>query len=258
MESWRPSCRRRPMQPSVRVLVALAMLSVGALVGPTSAFGAVSGGIPTEWDSDRRSLVRRIGQWESLGRGPEGTGGGGSGASPWHCIYTKLLLNDEGGIAPGGPTPGSWYSVTCTDRLTGASTTQTEWIPDQAVGALPAIDPLALALRAEKSLRLPSPVVHLNPSGVSVVNLPTWMWIDADLWHSYVVTATVGSVSVTAVATPVAAIRLSDRRWRDDHLQWSGGLCSTRPPPSPQPSSDCTHTYVISSGRAALARRQRR
>jgi hypothetical protein len=142
-----------------------------------------------------------------------GPGRGSSGASPWTCTYTSLLLNDVGGFAPGGPTPGGWYSVTCFDRVNGASTTQTEWIATQTAStpsasstptATPTIDPRVVALQAESSLLLPTPSPHSNPVGASIVNLPTWLWIDASIWHPFAVTATAGTVSATAVATPVS------------------------------------------------------
>ena len=52
------------------------------------------------------------------------------------------------------------------------------------------------------SLTLPSPVVDLNPSSFSVVNLSSWLWIDRQNWHSFSATATAGGVSATAVAMP--------------------------------------------------------
>jgi hypothetical protein len=156
-----------------------------------------------------------------------------------------LTLNDEGGFAPGGPTPGSWYSVTCTNQSTGASTTATEWIPDAAAAATPAIDPYSVARQAERSLRLPPPSVELNPSTVSVVNLPTWLWIDGGIWHPFSVTASVGSVSATAVATPISVT------W----AMGDGGVTNCNGPGTPydplQPpdeqSTRCDYTYLSSS-----------
>jgi hypothetical protein len=48
--------------------------------------------------------------------------------------------------------------------------------------------------------------LHFNPSARSVVNLPTWLWIDPSVWHSYSVTASVGTVSATAVAMPTEVV----------------------------------------------------
>ncbi len=72
--------------------------------------------------------------------------------------------------------------------------------PAQAVHLLST--PSALALQASDSLTLPSPVVNLNPSSFSVVNLSSWLWIDPQIWHSFRATATAGGVSATAVAVP--------------------------------------------------------
>jgi hypothetical protein len=178
--------------------------------------------------------------------GKGGTGTGGAPVrNPWTCTYLKLVLNDIGGFAPGGPTPGSWYSVTCNNSTTGASWTQTEWIADQAPTSAPPVDPHALALEALKSLRLPAPTAHFDPAVTSVVNLPTWLWIDNDIWHPQSVTATAGAVSATAVATPVS-------------VTWSmgdGGVVTCAGPGLPfvateaqgGPGSACTYTYSESS-----------
>jgi hypothetical protein len=156
-----------------------------------------------------------------------------------------LTLNDEAGFAPGGPTPGSWYSVTCTNQSTGASTTQTEWIPDETSAETPAIDPYSVARQAERSLRLPAPASQFDPSALSVVNFPTWLWIDAGIWHPFSETASVGTVSATAVATPTSVT------W----TMGDGGVTSCDGPgtpyvpeqPSDQQSTACDYTYLTSS-----------
>jgi hypothetical protein len=156
-----------------------------------------------------------------------------------------LTLNDEGGFAPGGPTPGSWYSVTCTNQSTGASTTETEWIPDAAAAETPAIDPYSVARQAERSLRLPPPSLQFNPSALSVVNLPTWLWIDGGIWHPFSVTASVGAVSATAVATPTSVT------W----AMGDGGVTICDGPGTPynpqlpanEQSTSCDYTYLASS-----------
>jgi len=153
-------------------------------------------------------------------------------------------LNDEGGFAAGGPTPGSWYSVTCINQVTGASTTATEWIPDQAAATAPAANPYVLALQAENSLRLPSPTTHFNPAGFSVVNLATWLWIGAGMWHPYAVTATVGTVSATAVATPESVTWVMG----DGGDETCGGPGTPFDPAGPaDQSTNCLHTYSTSS-----------
>ena len=222
----------------------LSMVTVGILLMSPTASAAVGGS-----DGPGGSVTVGASTAFSTGGSPGGSssgqGGGGQEANPWVCLSTPLTLNDGPGFAAGGPTPGGWYSVTCTDQQTGANTTETEWIPDQSASAAPAIDPHALALRAESTLRLPAPSLQFNPPGTSVVNLATWLWIDATTWHPYTVTATVGSVSATAVATPA---------W----VSWSMGDGSSvicQGPGTPfdparpmdQQSTPCTYTYAISS-----------
>ena len=233
-------------------------LSVGAVAAivwgtliPTVASGSITG-------SDGPGATVTVGASDgggSTGASPgPGAGGPGSGSNggtsgpgtnPWVCTYTELVLNDIGGFPPGGPTPGSWYTVTCANRITGANTTQTEWIADQSAAGPPAVDPRTLALQAENSLQLPAPTIHLDPSGASIVNLPTWLWIDASIWHPRSVSASAGSVSATAVATPVS-------------VSWSmgdgGGLICDGPgapflptqPVSGQ-STGCAYTFAHTS-----------
>jgi hypothetical protein len=240
------------MQLIPRVLMTLGILLfatlIGAMVAPQAARaglaigGAGSGTISVGVGDGGTSPG-------SPGGGTGGTGGSGVGGAPapnpWTCTYLKLELNDIGGFAPGGPTPGSWYSVTCINRTTGASWTQTEWIADQAPASAPPVDPHALALEALKSLRLPAPTGHFYPAGTAVVNLATWLWIDNDIWQSQSVTATAGAVSASVVATPVS-------------VTWSmgdGGAVTCAGPGLPpaaieaQGGSDpaCSYTYLESS-----------
>ncbi len=177
--------------------------------------------------------------------GPIGVDGSGSGFAHPVCTSVSLVLNDEGGIAPGGPTPGGWYSVTCVDPATGNSVTQTEWIANQVPAAATVPSAYSVALGAEQSIHLPVPTPHLDPAGPSVVNLPTWLWIDGSTWHPYVVTASVGSVSATAVATPQSVT------WSmgDGGIEVCQGPGTAYDPalPSAAQSTSCAYTYARSS-----------
>jgi hypothetical protein len=236
----------------VKGLVAAVPVASWALLIPTAAYGAIAGGnegpggTVTVGASDGGSSNGAFpgSTAGDQGNGPNG-GASGPGTNPWVCTYTQLVLNDIGGFAPGGPTPGSWYTVTCANRLTGANVTQTEWIPDQSAAGPPPVDPHTLALQAENSLQLPAPTTHLNPSGASIVNLPTWLWIDAAIWHPQSVSASAGPVSATAVATPVS-------------VSWSmgdgGGLTCDGPgtpflpaQPTSGQSTGCAYTYARTS-----------
>ena len=178
------------------------------------------------------------------GSGGPSTGGGTGGGSPWTCTYTDLALNNDGGFPPGGPLPGGWFSVTCVDITTGGQVTQTVWITNSAAAA-PPIDPRVLALQAENAITLPGPVVHLNPSGSSVVGLSTWLWVDSSVWHEYSVTATAGPVSATAVARPVGVTWSTG----DGQAVTCGGPGVVYDPlvPSAWQSTYCSHTYARTS-----------
>jgi hypothetical protein len=214
--------------------------------GATSGSGSDGGGTVTVGAGDGGSTVGVAGD-PNGGSGPTiSSGNAGPAGSPWTCRDQPLPLNDVG-FAPGGPAPGGWFSVTCTNSRTGSSTTSTEWIADQATTApaSPGVDPLVLALQAESSLSLPRPVMHFSPSGYSVVNLPTWLWIDASTWLAQTVSAAAGVVSVTAVATPTS-------------VSWSMGDGAVVTCPGPGTSYDtqepwrsqttsCAYTYATSS-----------
>ncbi len=231
---------RRIVTP-VFVVAFVVSTATGLCLTPGRAVAAASG------TDGGGTVTVGAGDGGSSGGGPGapgGNGGGtGSGVDPWQCAYELLVLNDEGGA--GGSTPGNWYSVTCVDSETGASTTQTEWIPDQPTPASPPVDPRSVALDAENSLRLPAPELYFNPAFAGVVNLPTWLWIDPGIWHAYSVSASVGSVSATAVATPVS-------------VQWTmgdGGVVVCEGPGVPfdpylassGQSTQCAYTYLRSS-----------
>lgn len=227
------------------LVVANAIVVVPATAHAAAAGSDGPGGSVTVGASDGGTSGGAPGAPGAPGTGNGGAGGGGGGQSPWLCTYTMLTLNDEAGFAPGGPTPGSWYSVTCTNQSTGANTTETEWIPDAAAAETPAIDPYSVARQAERSLRLPPPSLELNPSALSVVNLPTWLWIDGIIWHSFWVTATVGSVSATAVATPTSVT------WAmgDGDVTICDGPGTPYNPalPADEQSTSCDYTYLSSS-----------
>ncbi len=128
--------------------------------------------------------------------------GGASGPS---CIYVPVELAASAGfdLAPGGPTPGAWYFLKCGGP---AGIDEVDWVPTEASAATPAAviahTPTAAAEQAAASIRLPSPSIQINPVAFSLVNLPTWLAINPDIWRVDQATATAGGVTATAVATP--------------------------------------------------------
>jgi hypothetical protein len=143
--------------------------------------------------------------------------------------------------------------VTCIDVSTGASTTETEWIADEAApptatpaqAPVPAVDPYSVALQAENTIDLPRPTIHTDPAGSAVVNLATWLWIDRPEWHPYSVSATVGPVTATAVATPV---RVTWSMGEGDIVTCTGpGTPFDLDRPASSQATDCSFTYRVAS-----------
>ena len=232
--------------PLVAVPAAVLVLVLGPLCSPVPAgagtTGAGAGGGSVSVGAGSGSGTPGSGGGAGSGGSTGGTGGTGS---PWTCTSTYLALNNEGGFPPGGPLPGAWYSVTCVDTATSVQVTQTVWIANGTPVPSPTVDPRTLAIQAENSMVLPRPALGLDPSGTSVVNLATWLWIDPDIWHAESVTATAGPVAATAVARPV------DVRWTTG----DGGQTVCPGPgtayrvdlPASWQSTDCSHVYLRTS-----------
>ncbi|HVA05624.1 MAG TPA: hypothetical protein VNG12_02670 [Acidimicrobiales bacterium] len=143
----------------------------------------------------------------SGGSSTPGVGAGttvSTGSGP-ACTYTLLSTEGVPGLASGGPTSGSWYLISCPHGGLGFVGTQVFWVP--TVASVPptrpvVVAPSAVAAQAAASIALPVPSISTNPAPFSIVNLPTWLWIDSSIWHAYSATASVGAVTATAVATP--------------------------------------------------------
>ena len=167
------------------------------------------------------------------------------------CTSTMLTLNNMLGPPPGVTGPGSWYSISCSGPA-GTITQDPTWIssatpttPTTPAPATPPVDPRTLALQAESQLQLPDPTVSFNPANAAVVNLPTWLWVDPAIWHSYSVTATAGAVTATATATPVSVA------WTmgDGGSVGCGGPGSVYQPelPSSAQTTYCSYAYPVAS-----------
>jgi hypothetical protein len=242
--------RSTPMAVVATVLVLAASWCLLALI-PSDPAGADSAGAGSGGGSVSVGVSSGGGSGGSSGSSGSPGGGTGAAGSPWTCTYTYLLLNTQRGFPNGGPTPGAWYSVTCVDVAAGIQVTQTVWIVASQPVVAPPVDPRALALQAENSMTLPSPVLHLDPSISTVVGLATWLWIDPAVWHAYEVTATTGTVSATAVARPVAV------RWNTgdgNQVTCAGpGTAYRIDLPSAWQSTICSHGYLhTSAGQPSL------
>jgi hypothetical protein len=170
---------------------------------------------------------------------PDANTGADSSGSDFGCRYVPVDYS-----APSTPSsePGGWYMVLCSPDGKDPDSHGPVWV---AAGAKPpAVSPEQVAETARKQLRLPSPSIAASPSGMQLVQLPTWLWLSGG-WSESSATASVPGVSVTATARPTS-------------VTWTMGdgaivTCAGAGTPykagtDPKASSpDCGHVYRRSS-----------
>ncbi|MEJ3741731.1 hypothetical protein WEI85_00315 [Actinomycetes bacterium KLBMP 9797] len=159
------------------------------------------------------------------------------------CWYQPATGNDLAAAeALGGKAvpPDRWYIGSCGDPLTNF------WPAGLVTfrlygGQGPSLD--LLADQAVRRLRLPAPVIRVNPAppAPQVVFVPTWLWVDSSSWGERSATASAGGLSVTATAKPTK-------------VKWSTGdgatvTCNGPGTPwkkgtDPKKTSTCGHTYT--------------
>lgn len=108
--------------------------------------------------------------------------------------------------------------------------------------------PQLLADEAIKALRLPTPVIRVNPAppAEQFAYLPTWVWLGADSWGSRSATASVPGMSVTATATPVKLV-LSTHTIKGEPVSVTcrgPGTPWTAERDAAGPSPTCGHTFT--------------
>jgi len=161
------------------------------------------------------------------------------------CQLVAVSSSSSQALGAGGPTPGQWYLSSCSDSPIHGPRGGLVWVPNSTAPASVGVDPLSLAQQAADSITLPGPAIHANPSAYSVVNVPTWLWIDPSTWRPFVASATAGGVTATAVATP-SYVTWSMGDGGTVVCEGSGVAYDTTQPASEQ-HTDCSYTYRQSS-----------
>ncbi len=154
----------------------------------------------------------------------------------------------RGGSGHGGPAaPVGRDAVVCVPSSTGGPPECMANVPGQGgtgTPVPPAVVAAQLGAQATADLRLPSPVIVMNPPTTSdqLVRVPTWMWMSNGSWTPQAATASVPGFSVTATAVPqVARWRTGDGKTvtcRGPGTPWRAGTDPRRPSPT------CGHTYL--------------
>lgn len=157
------------------------------------------------------------------------------------CYYQLATGADlQAANATDGAAPPSqqWYVGSCDFPPYSG---QTRFRP---FGAAAAPDPRVLAAQAVAQLRLPAPVVRLNPAPPArqLVYVPMWLWLDASSWGTRSATASVPGLSVTATATADRLV-LSTGDGATVVCRGAGTAWTTGTDPGAA-SPTCGHTYV--------------
>ncbi len=167
------------------------------------------------------------------------------------CWYQPATGNDLAvAVALGGtPTPpAAWYVGSCGDPATNF------WPVTQfrIFGAGPG--PELLAQEAVKALRLPNPLIKVNPQPpvAQVLYVPTWLWVDASTWGSRSATASAGGLSVTATAKPTKVVWSASggpsTTCNGPGTPWTAGT----DPAKSSPTCGITYTAVPGGGTSTL------
>ena len=166
---------------------------------------------------------------------------GGDGC--WYQVMTADEVAHWGLVEPA--PPGRYYQGTCLDAGLNPIGTRFTVFTNQPGAAV-------LAEQAIKRLRLPSPVIKVNPlvtvdpaePPAQVVYVPTWLWVDPGSWGTRSATASAGGLSVTATAKPTQ-VEWSTGDGRTETCNGPGKAWT--PGTDPSKASTCGHTYTTPS-----------
>lgn len=168
------------------------------------------------------------------------------------CTYHRLSAKDADaadrlsgtwGAPEKGDGPGTWYQKICTDGT--GQTGSVLWVPDRARA-----NPRTVAQHALDRAPIPLPAPRLNPPAGQdqVVNVETWLWIDAEQWQPVSASASAGGLTVTATAAP---IRIELDMGNGDVVACAGpGTPYDTSRPASEQQTDCGYTYTQSSAAA--------
>lgn len=173
---------------------------------------------------------------------------GGDGC--WYQPATGTELAAAEALGGKAVPPEQWYVGACGDPLTNfwpANLVKLRLFAGQG----PGVD--VLADEAVKRLRLPAPIIRMNPvvkldpdgPPAQVVYVPMWLWVDSSSWGARSATASAGGLSVSATATPVRIVWLTgdggSETCNGPGTPWTSGMNPAKASPT------CGHTYTAPS-----------
>ena len=231
---------------SARLGFVAAALASGLLAGTLAAGPSLAdapgggGGVPGAGCTGQSCWVSMESQYITLSGDYSGTGTASVPVPPPPCWMSPLLSGPamyaayksgigktvgpngqsaNGDLGPYIPAiikhkndPGMWYSptmfATAAGFACGNKLPLLAWVPPGGAPPPPPIPPATLAAYAYDHLKVPSPVVVVNPGGQNYVTLPAYVWATAPgggpMPRRLTITATAagaGGASVTLTAT---------------------------------------------------------
>ncbi|MGH9090717.1 MAG: hypothetical protein ACRDZR_04935 [Acidimicrobiales bacterium] len=160
---------------------------------------------------------------------------------PYGCTYAAGGPSATASIGVGGPQPGQWIFPDCA----GPGVID-PMPPIWVTGAQPAagvvqVAPVAVGQQAVKQLAFGSPTIEMAPPSGSaqLVEVATWLWIDPGAWRTLTATASAGTVTATAIATPSKVV------WDmgDGQSVTCDGPGTPYSASDPNGSTDCSYTW---------------
>ena len=167
---------------------------------------------------------------------------------PYGCTYTAGGPSVTASLGVGGPQPGQWVFPVC-----AGPGVLNPMPPFWVSGAQPAasvvqVNPVVVVQQAVKQLALASPIIDMAPPSGSpqLVGVATWLWIAPGAWQTLSASASAGTVTTTASATPQKVV------WDmgDGATVTCNGPGTPYSASAPNATTDCSYTW----GRAGTYR----
>lgn len=157
---------------------------------------------------------------------------------PYGCTYTAAP-SLTASIGAGGAQPGEWMDVECAGPGV-IDPMPPIWVSNAAQAAAQ-VGPAVVAQEAVKQLAFGSPSIEMAPPDGSrqLVSVATWLWLNPGTWQTLRASATVGTVTSTATATPSKVV------WDlgDGDSVTCDGPGTPYSASDPQATTDCSYTW---------------
>jgi hypothetical protein len=160
---------------------------------------------------------------------------------PYGCTYKDGGPSATEAIGVGGPQPGQWVFVTCAGPGV-LNPMPPIWVTNAQPDAGAAqVDPVVVADQTIQQLPLGSATIEMAPpaGAEQLVGVATWLWIEPGAWQTLTATASAGTVTTAATATPTKVV------WDmgDGSTVTCDGPGTPYDPSRPNATTGCSYTW---------------